>query len=466
MPSTPAEWLPILAKRLDDRYPRIAWLRSYASNSPPMPEMGENVRASWVAFQRKACTGYGGLAVDSLANRIVPNGVRVGDSEENEIVEAARRIWRDNRLDVTFADAIKDYLTCSIGYLVDGAAGDSAVISREIPEQFIAAPDPLKPWKARAGLKVWRDPDDGMDYAYVWVPGVRQKFARKSQLDNKTLITRASAGGWVAGQVEPYQGDPPIVILERHAGLGLFEPHIPVIDRINLGKLQRLVVTAMQAYRQRALKVEATKNGQGGLPETDDDGNAIDWAKVFEPAPGALWDLPEGIDIWESQQTDIRPLLEGEKTDARDFAAVTRTPISVFIPEGENQSAEGAFNAKEGQINQAKDEIARIQPGLSVAMVYALQIEGVDLGGQTVQVTFTRPDHVSLTEMYAAAAQAKAAGESWKSIARKILGYTPDEIRAEEAEQRRNNVSQLLTTIRPTEPEPAVAEVAAARGEG
>jgi hypothetical protein len=466
MPSTPAEWLPILAKQLDDRYPRIVWLRSYASNTPPMPEMGENVRASWVAFQRKACTGYGGLAVDSLGNRIVPNGVRVGDSEDNEIVEQARRIWRDNRLDVTFADVIRDYLTCSIGYLVDGASDGEAVISREIPEQFIAAADPLKPWKARAGLKVWRDSIDGMDYAYVWVPGLRQKFSRKSQLDNKTMITRASAGGWLPGALEPYKGDPPIVILERHAGLGLFEPHIPVIDRINLGKLQRLVVTAMQAYRQRALKVAPTTGGKGGLPEVDDEGNAIDWAKVFEPAPGALWDLPEGIDIWESQQTDIRPLLEGEKTDARDFAAVTRTPISVFIPEGENQSAEGAFNAKEGQINQAKDEIARIQPGLSVAMVYALQIEGVDLGGATVQVTFTRPEHVSITEKYTAAAQARAAGESWVSIARNILGYTPDEIKAEEAEQRRNNVSQLLTTIRPTAPAAEVAEVAAARGEG
>ena len=38
--------------------------------------------------------------------------------------------------------------------------------------------------------------------------------------------------------------------------------------------------------------------------------------------------------MWESAETDIRPLLEGEKTDARDFAAVTLTPLSVFIPSG------------------------------------------------------------------------------------------------------------------------------------
>lgn len=460
MPSTPAEWLPILTKRLDDRYPRIALLRSYASNTPPMPEMGTNVRASWVAFQRKACTGYGGLAVESLANRIVPSGVRVGDSDDNDAVQVARRVWRDNRMDVTVADAIRDMLACSVGYLVVGVDADGhAIVSREIPEQAIAAVDPLRPWKARAFLKVWRDIDAEMDYAYVWVTGQRQLFSRSSKFEGKTLITHSFDASWEpAGNAEPYAGEPPVVILERHDGQGLFEPHIPVIDRINLGKLQRLVVTAMQAFKQRAVK--------GGLPQKDDEGNDIDWAAVFDPSPGALWDLPEGIEVWESEQTDIRPLLEGEKTDARDFAAVTRTPISVFIPDGENQSAEGAFNAKEGQINQAKDEIARIQPGLSVAMVYALQIEGVNLDGATVQVTFTRPEHVSITEKYAAAAQARAAGESWKSIARNILGYTPDEIRAEEAEQRRNNVSQLLASVRAPETAPAVAEVAAARGEG
>jgi hypothetical protein len=194
-----------------------------------------------------------------------------------------------------------------------------------------------------------------------------------------------------------------------------------------LGKLQRLVITAMQAFRQRATK--------GGLPQEDEDGNSIDYSKIFEPAPGALWDLPEGIDIWESEQTDIRPMLEGEKADARDFAAVTRTPISVFIPEGANQSAEGAASAKEGQVFQAKDEISRLTVGLAVAIVYALRVEGVDLGADTVSVLWEPPEHVSMAEKFAAAAQAKAAGLSLRTIQRTILGMGPDEIALEEADR-------------------------------
>lgn len=449
MATTAVEWLPILAERLDKRFPRIMLLRSYASNTPPMPEMGENVRASWVAFQRKACTGYGGLAVESLANRMIPNGIRVGESDDNDAVRAARRIWRDNRMDITVADAIRDMLTCSVGYLVMGQSSGQAIISRELPEMSIAAPDPLRPWKARAFLKVWRDPDAGLDFAYVYVAGYRQLFQRPSRLENLTYLSRA-AGGWViSGQPEPYQGDPPVVILERHAGLGLFEPHIPVIDRINLGKLQRLVVTAMQAFKQRAMK--------GGLPEKDAEDNDIDWREVFEPAPGALWDLPEGIEVWESEQTDIRPLLEGEKTDARDFAAVTRTPISVFIPEGANQSAEGAASAKEGQVFQALDEISRIKPGLAVALVYALRIEGVELGDANVEVMFTPPAMVSVSEKYQAAQAAKTAGESWKSIARNILGYSPDQIAQDEQDRADDALLAAVLTPPPVAPQVPVA---------
>lgn len=429
--STPEEWLPILAERLDRRYPRIAWLRSYVGTNPPMPEMGQNIRASWIAFQRKACTNYGGLAVESLANRMIPNGLRVGETDDNPIVTAARRIWRDNRMDVQIADTIRDVLTCSIGYMVIGSSDGEAVISREIPEQSIAAADPTRPWKARAFLKVWRDVDAGNDYAYVYVPGQRQRFARKSVTDTNVTITTASGGWEIDGQPEVYRGDPPVVILERHGGLGLFEPHIPVIDRINLGKLQRLVISAMQAFKQRALRV--SKDGKGGLPQKDAQDNDIDWAKVFEPAPGALWELPEGIDVWESEQTDIRPLLEGEKTDARDFAAVTRTPISVFIPEGENQSAEGAAYAREGQVFQANDEIARITTSLAVAIVYALRAEGIEIGSDTLEVLWEPPHLASQVEKYAAAKDATGI-VSRKTIQRDILGMSPDQIAQDEAD--------------------------------
>lgn len=447
MAATPDEWLPILAARMDARYPRVLLLRSYGNGHAPMPEMGENVRASWIAFQRKARTNYGGLAVASLADRLRQNGVTVGSESESPESVAARRIWRDNRMDVQLDEVLDDILTVGIGYLVDGDDSGNAVITREKPEQFYAAPDPLRPWKARAGLKVWRDQDAGVDYALVWTPGVRQLYGRMSFVTGlgEVRTERVTAvGNWEPlGQPETYEGPVPIVIFERKDGLGLFEPHIDTIDRINLGKLQRLVTTAMQAFRQRATK--------GDLPHKDEDDNDIDYSKIFEPAPGALWDLPEGIDIWESKETDIRPMLEAEKADARDFAAETRTPMSAFTPDGANQSAEGAANSAAEQIAQANNEIARIKPALAVALVYALRIEGVEIAEQTVDVSFENPAIVSMSEKYAAAAQAKASGMSWDSIARIVLGWSPEQVAAD-ALARSSEQLSALTLIQAAAP--------------
>jgi hypothetical protein len=431
VPTTPEEWLPILAKRLDDRADRIQRLRSYCNGHAPLPEMGKNLRETWEAFQKKARINYGGLAVWALKRRIRPRTVRIGDLQpDDELLVAARRIWRDNRLHRQFGDAIRDRLEVSVGYLVVGRdAAQRAVVTREKPEFFVAVTDPVRSWKTIAAIKVWRDPIANLDYAWVWVEGQRQKFQRPSKVDS-VWQKRAYSETWeLSGDPEAYDGLPPVVVLERPDHQALLESHLDAIDGINLGKLQRLVITAMQAFKQRAIK----SSESGELPDKDDEGNDIDYRKVFEHAPGALWDLPAGVDIWESPGVDITPLLNGEKADRRDFAAVTSTPLSVFMPEGENQSAEGAANAKEGHVSLAEEEIDDLGPGLAVALVYALKVEGQDLADQTVEIDFAPPALVSLSERYAAAAQAKAAGLSRKTILRDVLGMTPEEIKLEEA---------------------------------
>lgn len=445
LPTTPEEWLPVLAKRLDERVPRIMGLRGYGNGNAPLPEMGANLRASWEAFQRKARTNYGGLANRALCTRLRPNGLRIGDSDDHPALGAARRGWRDNRLDVQIAEAISDFVAVGVGYLVTGRdASGRAVVSRERPEQFYADTDPVRPWRARAAIKVWRDTVAGTDYAYVWVNGSGQLFSRQSRNKNNMLV-RAASGGWVAtGDADTYAGRPPVGILEREGGVAFIEPHLDVLDRINLGKLNRLVITAYQAFRQRAVR---PRDGGSGLPDKDADGNDIDWAKALEPAPGALWDLPVPVDIWESQTTEITPLLAAEKADARDFAAVVGVPVAFLIPEGQNQSAEGAASAKELLIFQAKAEISRLSPALAVVIVDMLRAEGVDLDDATVEVLWTPPEHVSLSERFAAAVQAKGAGLSSKTIKRDILGMTPDQIRQDEADQASDALAAALLTI-------------------
>lgn len=456
-PVTPEDWLPVLTKRLDDRRPRIDRLRSYVNGEAPLPEAGANVRAAWVAFQAKARTNFGALVIDALSERIVVNGVMVGAAASDD--DRVRAIWRRNRLDIAFADAIRDALTVSIGYMCLGrdARTGEAVITAEQPEFMYAATEPLRPWISRAAVKVWRDVDSEMDYAFVWADGQKVKFERPAWVTPEDTSKRpelrtGAQYGWVLveGSEESYTGDVPVVVFENHDSMGEFEPHTDILDRINKGNLDRLVTMAMQAFRQRAVK--------GGLPPTDENDRPIDYAAVFSPSPGALWDLPMGIDVWESQESSqsILAMLQSNKDDIRDFAAVTRTPLAMLVPEGANQSAAGSEFAKEGLVMKAKDRIARFKPSLDELLERALRVEQPDFE-DIVESAFADPTNVSTSEKYDAAVKAKSADVPFRTIMTRILGFTADEVDRMEIERAAEQVT--LETLLASQPAPREAPV-------
>lgn len=426
MPVTADEWLPVLTKRLDDRAPRVRGLRAYVNGDAPLPEMGKNTREAWQRFQRKARTNWGELVVEALAERCVFSGVTVGGALEGDA--RAREIVKRNRMVLQVGDLAREMFTSSIGYVIVGRdAFGRSVITAESPDYVYAAVDPLMPWSARAAVKVWRDPDMGLDFAFVWVPGERVKYARRITDGEDRPLTRASDGGWMRVSSETYQGEVPVFVFENHGGTGEFETHTDLLDRINTGLLQRIVTVAMQAFKQRWLK--------GGLPQQDANGNDIDYAKMFEPAPGAMWDLPEGIDIGESQDAaqGILAMLQASKDDIRDFAAATRTPISTLLPDASNQSAEGAAFAREGLVFKAKDRIERLKVGLNEVMAAALRIEDASFA-DPVEVSFAPAENVSMTEKSAAAVQAMAAGVPWRTRMTDIYGYSQDKVDQMESE--------------------------------
>ncbi|TXK17398.1 hypothetical protein [Homoserinibacter sp. GY 40078] len=439
MPTTPEEWLPILAQRMDERMPRVLKLRRYSRGDADLPEMGRNTRKSWEAFQKKARKNVAGLACSSLAGRIVPNGLRVGASSSGELLDALKVVWRNNRLAIVIPGAIWDMLSVGIGHLVVGIRDGEPIITSEGPERVYVEPDPVQPWRARASLQAWRDTILKQDFALVTVPGLRQRFERSTVTQGGSIRGKVSGDWTPVGEPEVFDGPPPVFVLENFGGVAEFEPHLDAIDAVNLGKLQRLVVTAYQAFKARAFK---------NLPETDDDGNAIDWASRLNFAPGAMVDLPEGIDIWESGAVEIAGLLEGEKTDLRDLAAVMQVPLDVFIPSGQNQSATGAANAHKGEIQKAKDRLVRAALPVDGALLLAARVLGFDVQ-ETIQSTWEPPEHIALSEKAAAASQARAAGKSQRWIDEHIWGMSPDEIEAEQTERAREQLEVIALTGAP-----------------
>lgn len=458
VPATPEDWLPILAKRLESRRPRIKRLRDYSSGRPDLPEMTPNARATWIAFQKRSRTDFGGIAVRSHVNRIKFRGVRVGADSASDVAVAARVIARDNRLPMQIRAAVRNMVAVSIGYLVGFVDEDgSPLIQSEDPESFYADPDPVRPWRARAGIKTWRDDVAKIDHAMVWCGPLHQEFVRQGSAF--PALVSASGPWWPVGVPERTPGwdHPPISIFDREDGLGLIEPHMDLIDRLIGEKLQRLSTAAIQAFKQRALKVSEGYELLEFHPIT---GEKIDYEERFAPAPGALWDLPPGIDIWESGTTDITPMLQAEKDDAREFAAVTGTPVAMLQPDNANQSAAGAAATTAQQADACDTDIDRIRLGVEARILDALELQGFDVE-DTIEADFENPRWVTLAEKMDAYSKAIAAGMSEASAQRGILGWSQEQIDEDAANRTRSQALSVMAALtRPTPQQSAETPVA------
>lgn len=446
IPENPAEWLDLLSARLDARSVIIDTQRQYLTGNAPMPEGATTHREAYQKFQASSRTNLAELVVDALVDRMVIAGFSVdGDGTDND---AARVIWRRSRMDAGSADVHRDMAGVGIAYaMVYRTRTNEVRISPEPPEFVITDVDPTDPDEVRAGLKVWRDPTEGIDVAMVHTPGVVTRFERpadtaalkvartvastaESSFDpsNRTTIATTASPSWVGDWAQVSESTTglaqvPIVQLVNRGGLGEFATHTDLLDRINWTILQRLIITAMQAFRQRAIK--------GDLPEKDAEGNVIDYDAMFVPGADALWTLPDGVELWESQQTDTQAILSAVKDDVQQLAGVTRTPMSTLMPGGENQSAADAAFKREGLVFKAEDRIARATASWDTLMAMALELDGQP--GARVETIWTPAERTSLAER--ADAATKATDLPWRARMQHIWGFSGDEIDAMEAEK-------------------------------
>jgi hypothetical protein len=443
-------WLDRLTAQMDLRKMRLRLLRSYLDGDAPLPEGAEGVREAYQAFQRIARTNYGEVATDAVAERMTPSTIRVGDNADDD--DVAREIWNASRLDIWSSDVHRDMLGLSKGYVVvqpDIDTGDAEIVYQR-PEQAFVEHDPSRPDKRRAGVLIFRDDVFYQDHAYLHLPGkvwhyTRAAYSSILQTGRKQFI-ETFQGGWQpdedfngvddAGKPTGLKAVPIIPFINR-AELSEFEPHIDLLNRINWTILQRLVITAMQAYRQRAVK--------GELPEKDESGQAIDYGQLFKPGPGSLWELPEGVDLWESSTTDLGGILESSKADILMFAAVTRTPMASLMPESQNQSAEGASFAREGLVFKTDDRIARASASWGEVMSMAIELQ-TGKAPDKVYVDFMPAERQSMTERYDALSKA-GNDVPWRTKMTKILGFSGDEVDRMAAERAED--AMLAATLAP-----------------
>lgn len=418
------------SRRFDFR--RDQWLDllwAHYTGEPPMPGINDKWANATREFLRLAKTQYGSLVVEAMLDRVQFIGVRHtnsaasdadGDDDVRALMKQSGAFWQDAE---EFAFALGE------GYVLVGPDGEGgSIATAEDPREVTAIQDPLVPHRILAALKIYDDDLDEQTVAAVYLRGDAEKPDRVATFvtDSGNAHLGFNPDSWTLDEDRskplPIQGlGVPVVRLPNRNGMGEFEKHLDLLDRIYNGVADRLWTAKYQAFRQRGIQSD-------NLPDTDEDGKKVNYDEIFESDPGALWRLPGDTKMWESSQSSVSEILAPIRDDVKELAAVSRTPLHMFTPDAMTGSAEGASLAREGISFKAEDRIARWSPdAIRVArllLAYSGQEYDVDM-----EAMFAPVERLSLSQRMQAGAQAKTAGVPAAGVWADVMQMSPETVK-------------------------------------
>lgn len=451
-PGTDDWWLVQLAEQLGGGFGRLHKLRRYATGDAPLPDDSpRQMRRAYARFVRRSRLNMADLIVSARVNRMKPLGFRTAAPDDDFGDKQAWNTWKRSHMRVGFRDMIRtlgNYGTAYVTTVGESAAGAADPLL--IPSDgwtTTTAQDPLRPWETEYALVAGHDPIERLETLTLLGPGwirIAVRPAKQTSIPN-TGAAWAMGRNWQwASERVPlgWTNRNPVVKYEAPDGMGLFEKHLDAIDRINGEILNRLTITAMQAFRQRGIKGNLPEFYPGDHPTMA--GQRINYDDIYQAGPAALWLLPAGAEVWESQPTDIRPLLEGIKDDIKQLSAASSTALYILSPDVAQGSAASASLSREAltfNVNELQDRVdERLATSLSLS--FEAQRDAVRAEVGEISTIWSAIDGSSITERSAAAQQAKAGGMTQSFIDEKVFGYSPEEM--EKAATDRQSESLLL----------------------
>lgn len=445
-PDTDEWWLARLGKQLGSELPRMAELEAWMDGKPPIARPDVSDSEGFDRILKFARLNLAELIINAVLYRMQPLAFRTSAPGDENGDQEAYKIWKSNNMKVASAQIIEWMLTLSKSYAIVGerdphSRDGRVLITPEHPTQVTTEDDPQNPGYALAGIKIYRDDITNRDVLVLY----RENYYRVAYHEGNTILPnsknrqwRVTPASWTWDDVEcppeeilvtdrgdevnpTYTQFPPIHKFVNRQGKGEFEKHLPTLERINHTILQRMIIIAFQAFRQRAVK---------GVPNTDENGKEIDYSDIFRSDPGAVWILPEVAEFWESGQADIGPVLTAVKDDIIHLAVSSSTPLFSVVPDAANGSAEGAALQREGLIFKTEACIALADGAFGRMMGSAFEVMNDEVRSDIMGIDgiWASPRRSSIQEQATAAVQAKVAGAPWRTVMEKYLELTPDEI--------------------------------------
>lgn len=448
-PDSPGWWLKKCHTKLEARNKRIVPLFKRYEGDAPMPTSMIAAPETAKRFYRTSRTNFADLVIKAVTYRLKVARIQTAlDDGEIGDVEAWKA-WRKAGMLVEGPDIIRNAIVAGDGYAIVADDGGTPAATSEDPRQVVTIHDPVRQSKIRAGAKFFHDDDLDLDLAYLHRPGRIWVARRERKTTGRTQAVRFSAAwdwsdehGGEEGLALPegFEADVTIVRYRNDEGVGDFERHTDILDRVDHLILQGMVVVTLQAFKQRAIKVPK-KDMPDKDPET---GEEIDYNDVLSADPGALWQLPETAEMWESGAVDVTPITTMISKEIERISAVTFTPLSMFTPEGANQSAQGASLVREGMTFKVEDKQERVGEAMARTASLIFRMAGGELTAaadpETIRIGWAPAERFSLAERGDAAVKAKASGVPWRTIMIDIWQFSPEQVVRMETERMNDQI--------------------------
>lgn len=437
VPYSDGWWLAKLHKQLFDQQRRCEKLQQRYEGNSPLPFVSEIQRSAVKWFVEKSRTNFERLIVGAVLSRMRVIGIRTAvDSDEGGDAEAFEQ-WKRARMKLVTLDALKMALAMGQSYVIVGKDDEGEVlVTAEDPRLMTAVTDPANPYKVLAALKVFYDDANERDVSYLYLPGRRLVATKPRKARTSTPNARFSPAAWSwdestlgdlasIPELDYQESDagvlPALVCVApfvNEDGMAEFEPFLHLIDRINQQILQRMTIATVQAFKQRAFK---------GLPVNDPkSGEKIDWDAIFVADPGAVWNVPAAVDIWESQEVNLQPILLAIRDDIKDLAATSGTPLYTVTPDAAQGSAEGASLQREQITFKVTSRQDRAEPSLELVAELMFRMAGDTARAKprSAEIMWAAVDQPSMTERANAIAQTRGVIPRYQQLT-EIWGMDP-----------------------------------------
>lgn len=453
-PNSPGWWLLRLGKRLSDETNRFNVLDAYWRGNHPLPFGNRRMREAYRRFQDQSKTNFTKLVAESVGERLKVVGFRTGGDGSDALDKDAWQWWQDNHLDADSGLVHRAALTMSRAYVIVGRDPDNPdqpLVTAEDPRQVIHESSPTNRRKLVAALKTWWDDINSWQCAVVYLPSTVYYFHTDKMTQETTVSWRD--GNWTLDTADPYPtgsapnplGVVPVVPFLNCPDLqgdtlGEYEDTLPIQDRINTQVLDRMVISAMQAYRQRW----AT-----GVDLTDENGEPTGG---FDPGADLLWNVSdEAAKFGEFSPADLTSCLKAVESDVQHLAAITRTPPHYLLGAMVNISGDALAAAETGLTSKVIERSVEFGEAWESVYMLAGMLQGREIPSDC-EVIWSDPQFRTLTEMAAASVQLVTAGVPWRTRMG-LLDFTPSQIDRMVIERTQDAMmASVLTPPAPTTP--------------